>query len=320
MNVLSLFDGISGGQQALNNLRIKIKKYYSSEVDKFAQDITRKNFPNTVFLGEVQKVNTKNLKKIDLLIGGSPCQGFSFAGKKKGAATKSNVEITTLKQYFKLKKEGFEFEGQSYLFWEYIRILEELKKINPNIKFLLENVKMPKKWEDIITKTIGVEPIKINSNLLSAQNRQRLYWTNISSEEIKEEEIDTTTLKDIVEPEETIDIKYQLSLKHYEGFIRHYKWKPNQLDEKSKPLLASYYKQPPYCPYIPFKKSSSGYRRLIPLECERLQKIKEGYTKKGITEEGKIYNISDTQRYKSIGNGWTISVINHLFKNLKNEK
>ncbi len=179
MNVLSLFDGMSCGQQALERTGIKIDNYYASEIDKHAISITQKNYPNTVQLGSVVNVDVHTLDKIDLLIGGSPCQSFSFAGKRKGMSTKDEIEILSLEQYLQLKNQNFEFEGQSYLFWEYMRILNDLRNLNPDIKFLLENVMMGEKWEKVLSKAIGVNPIEINSSLVSAQNRRRLYWTNI---------------------------------------------------------------------------------------------------------------------------------------------
>jgi DNA (cytosine-5)-methyltransferase 3A len=166
---------MSCGQIALNRERIKVENYFASEIDKHAISITKKNFPETKHLGSVVDVEGFSLPKIDLLIGGSPCQSFSFAGKRKGMSTKSNEEIVTLEQYLYLKKEGFEFEGQSFLFWEYVRLLNETK---PEF-FFLENVLMEEKWEKIISKTLNVHPIEINSSLVSAQNRRRLYWTNI---------------------------------------------------------------------------------------------------------------------------------------------
>jgi len=175
MNVLSLFDGMSCGQIALNRLGIEYENYFASEIDKYAMQVTMANYPNTKQLGSVVNVDGHSLPKIDLLIGGSPCQSFSFAGKRKGMSTKDEQEILTLEHYLQLKSDDYEFEGQSYLFWEYMRLLNETK---PKY-FLLENVSMSEKWEKILSRAIGVNPVKINSNLVSAQNRERLYWTNI---------------------------------------------------------------------------------------------------------------------------------------------
>lgn len=182
LRVLSLFDGMSCGQIALRELGIPIDAYYASEVDKFAIQQTQLNFPNTIQLGDVRNVDVKSVCEggnIDLLIGGSPCQSFSFAGKRAGMKTTYNEEIYTLERYLQLKQEGFEFEGQSYLFWEYMRILTELRRYNPNVLFLLENVEMGKKWERVLSEAIGIRGVHINSALVSAQNRRRIYWTNI---------------------------------------------------------------------------------------------------------------------------------------------
>ena len=143
MNVLSLFDGMSCGQQALERAGIKVNNYFASEIDKYAIQVTMANYPNTKQLGSVVNVDGYSLPKIDILIGGSPCQSFSFAGKRKGMSTKDEQEILTLDHYLELKAEGFEFEGQSYLFWEYMRLLNEVK---PKY-FLLENVMMGERWE-----------------------------------------------------------------------------------------------------------------------------------------------------------------------------
>ena len=175
MRVLSLFDGMSCGQQALERAGFKVDKYFASEIDKYAIQVTMANYPNTIQLGSVVNVDGYSLPKIDLLIGGSPCQSFSFAGKRKGMATKCETEILTLEHYLELKEQGFEFEGQSYLFWEYMRLLNECKPTY----FLLENVEMGEKWEKVLSKAIGVNGIHINSALVSAQNRRRIYWTNI---------------------------------------------------------------------------------------------------------------------------------------------
>ena len=215
MNVLSLFDGMSCGRQALERAEIKVDNYFASEIDKYAITVTMANYPDTIQLGSVIDIDTSKLPQIDLLICGSPCQSFSFAGKRKGMSTKDNIEILTLSHYLKLKDEGYEFEGQSYLFWEYIRIMQEVK---PKY-FLLENVMMGEKWERVISKTLGVNPVEINSSLVSAQNRRRLYWTNIGMEsvglfgfmesKIKQPKDKRILLKDILQ--DNPNAKYYLS-------------------------------------------------------------------------------------------------------------
>lgn len=215
MNVLSLFDGMSCGQIALTNLGCFPDKYYASEVDKFAIQQTRHVFPDTIHIGDVTQVDVSKLDKIDLIIGGSPCQSFSFAGKQVGMATTENIEVTDLDQYLDLKIMGFEFTGQSYLFWEYMRILTEVRKYNPDVKFLLENVVMSKKWEAVLTNAIGVAPVMINSNLVSAQNRKRLYWTNIA--QITQPEDEGIFIRDILEDD--VDEKYYVSDKALDGMI-----------------------------------------------------------------------------------------------------
>jgi DNA (cytosine-5)-methyltransferase 3A len=217
MNVLSLFDGMSCGQQALERAGLPVTNYYASEIDKHAIAVTMHNYPNTIQLGSVVNADGYALPPIDLLIGGSPCQSFSFAGKRKGMATKCETEILTLEHYLQLKKEGFEFEAQSYLFWEYMRLLHEVK---PKY-FLLENVEMGEKWERVLSKAIGVNGVHINSALVSAQNRKRIYWTNIGHVPgglfgdlvctINQPKDKGIMLKDILEKE--VDQKYYLSEK-----------------------------------------------------------------------------------------------------------
>lgn len=157
MKVLSLFDGMSCGQIALNRIGITPEKYYASEIDKHAIKITMSNYPGTIQLGDVTKWREWDIDwtSIDLLIGGSPCQGFSFAGKQL----------------------AFD-DPRSKLFFVYVDILNHLRSVNPNVKFMLENVKMKKEHLAVISETLGVEPIFINSALVSAQNRQRYYWCN----------------------------------------------------------------------------------------------------------------------------------------------
>ena len=153
MNVLSLFDGMSGGQLALQKAGLKVDKYYSCEIDEYAQSVTRYNFPDTIFLGDVTKVDFSKLKDIDLVIGGSPCQDLSFA-----------------------KGNGKGLEGsRSSLFYKFVEAIEVCK---PEY-FLLENVKMKQEWKDIISDLLGVQPTFINSSVFFALNIQRIYLINI---------------------------------------------------------------------------------------------------------------------------------------------
>jgi DNA-cytosine methyltransferase len=245
MNVLSLFDGMSCGHLALDRMGVKVDNYYASEIDKYAIQITMANYPNTIQLGSVVNVDGTSLPKIDLLIGGSPCQSFSFAGRRKGMSTKDEQEILTLEHYLQLKEEGYEFEGQSYLFWEYMRILNEVKPTY----FLLENVMMGEKWERVLSKAIGYNPIEINSALVSAQNRRRLYWTNIGMQPmglfgdlesiIQQPKDKGIYLKDILQ--DNPNAKYYLTNKAVDRISRH---NNDSIDnEKSNTIHAGYYKQ-----------------------------------------------------------------------------
>jgi DNA-cytosine methyltransferase len=354
INVLSLFDGMSCGQIALERAGIKVDNYFASEIDKYGQIVSKANYPNTIYLGDVRNINGKDLPKIDLIIGGSPCQSFSFAGKRKGMSTKDEQEILTLEHYLQLKSEGFEFEGQSYLFWEYMRLLNEC---NPKY-FLLENVEMGEKWEKVLSKAIGVNGIHINSALLSAQNRKRIYWTNIGMkpsglfgdlESIIEQPKDKgILLKDILESEvnhkyflkqsliDKLKIYNERQIKNGNGFSAKFR-NPEIVDKMDclkigggmKDDLIVHNMMPrsgnpakggtghltrndgkTYCldtgntNAVEYK---SNIRRLTPLECERLQTVKDNYTN----------YVSDSQRYKMLGNGWTIDVISHILNYLK---
>lgn len=193
MNVLSLFDGMSCGQIALKELGLKVDNYFASEIDKFAIQQTQHNFPNTIQLGSVTDIRAKDLPKIDLLIGGSPCQGFSFAGKQLNFN-----------------------DPRSALFFEFVRLKKELKPTY----FLLENVNMKKEYLRVISEYLGVFPVRINSNLVSAQNRDRWYWSNIKTKDvglfaelwtdIPQPEDKGILLKDILQPENEIDEKYYI--------------------------------------------------------------------------------------------------------------
>ena len=275
MNVLSLFDGMSCGQIALDKLGIKVDNYFASEIDKYAMQVTMNNYPNTKQIGSVIDVKASDLPKIDLLFGGSPCQDLS----------RSKVNGDGLNGY------------KSGLFWEYVRVLEEVK---PKY-FLLENVKMKKEWEKIITETLGVEPLKINSNLFSAQNRTRLYWTNIPNiEQIIDKGI---VLNDVWDGGE--DITQRVLRKPLGTSTHRNTWKNMvTLNDKSKCLTASGQNiSNASCTNIDI---DGKYFKLTTKCCERLQNVPENYT------EG----VSNTQRYKMLGNGWTVDVIAHIFKNI----
>lgn len=178
LTVLSLFDGMSCGAIALREAGIKVKQYFASEIDKAAIRQTQHNFPETIQLGSVVGVNVSELPHIDLLIGGSPCQGFSFAGKQLNFS-----------------------DPRSVLFFEYVRILREIQKYNPDVKFLLENVRMLSEYENIISGQLGIFPVAINSALVSAQNRYRLYWTNIRIKSVRDL-FGSTLHTDIPQPED----------------------------------------------------------------------------------------------------------------------
>jgi len=375
MNVLSLFDGMSCGQIALNRLGIKYNNYYAAEIDKYAIEVTKKNFPNTIHLGDVTKVKAADLEPIDLLMGGSPCQGFSFAGKQL----------------------NFD-DPRSALFFEFVRLLKECK---PKY-FLLENVRMKKIYQDVITEHLGVEPIMINSSLLSAQSRHRLYWTNIPN--VQQPQDKGLVIKDILEdlpfddPPNYLNGNFGgrtrgsmvssveddkancLVASMYKGQIPLYvknpervKETPNywQMDvsgkgyasqqdrirktEKPSNSLAAgsasipkvmcgafrgrYYdengKRTDHKESVQGKttqhleiredgktnslttvqkdnvvtKDRMYYRKLTPIECERLQTVPDNYTQ----------GVSNTQRYKMLGNGWTVDVIAHILKNIHEE-
>jgi len=352
MNILSLFDGISCGRLSFDRAGIKYEKYYASEIDRYALAVAKYNYPDTIFVGDIRYLKGKDFKDVDLIMGGSPCQNFSFSGKRQGMVTKEKIEVTTLEQYLELKYQGFEFEGQSYLFWEFVRLLREIK---PRW-FLLENVRMAKKWRDVITNALGVEPIEINSALVSAQNRRRLYWTNIPVEGLPEDK--GLLLKSILEDE--VDEKYflnkkikilnkersnlciqiaELDIKGQDNVKRVYSMEgksptlttmqggyrqPKILVDRDKSYCidANYYRGGNLKQYLEKKRRQLVFeltgnekvkvRKLTPLECERLQTLPDNYTKYGLFENGEIKQISDTQRYKMIGNAWTVDVISWI--------
>ena len=314
MNVLSLFDGISCGMIALDKLGINVNNYFASEIDENAIKISKANYPNIKHIGDVTKItkdNIKNMPKIDLILGGSPCQGFSNNGK------------------------GLNFnDSRSKLFFDFVNILNWVREVNnKNVKFLLENVKMKKEWEDIITQYVKVRPIEINSKLLTAQNRPRLYWSNIDNIDIPKDAgieiiniLDKNVKFDFINHEGLkicksisensrnliyrVDNEVRIKQATKQGYIvanegdginlsfpcslsrrgRVIKGKSNCLDTSCN-----------ICVYI-----DNSIRRFTINELEKLQGLPIGYTN----------HVSDRSRIKAIGNGWTIDVIEHILRNL----
>jgi len=279
MNVLSLFDGMSCGQIALNRAGIAYDKYYASEIDKHAIKVTQHNYPNTVQLGDVTQVNKDSLPEIDLLLGGSPCQGFSFAGKQLNFN-----------------------DPRSALFFEYVRLKNELE---PKW-FLLENVVMKQEYADRISELLGVKPIMIDSSRVSGQSRKRLYWTNIPN--VSQPAVSGKHLNDYLEPGwySTREKSYCIDANYGKGSnLRRY------LFCGSRQLV---FKQGFNIPDWITKDNANDFgaankgqwRILSPEECERLQTVPEGYTS----------TASRLSRYHMLGNGWTVDVIAHILKGI----
>lgn len=290
LNIISLFDGISNGQIALNNLTNNYQ-WFASEIDNNAINITKSNFPNTIHIGDVRNITSKSLpNNIDVLIGGSPCTDFSKNGSKKGMVTSDNVEINNLNHYLNLKKNNTTFYGQSYLFWEYVRLLNELK---PNY-FILENVIMDKKWINIISNELNVLPIHINSKNFTAQNRDRLYWTNIPI--------------NLPIPNNNINLN-QIIPNAIGGFGfrgkkingKYVRISTTRKDGKANCITTAH-----NCSYV--KLSDNSYRKLSINELESLQGIPINYVDNS--------KISNSVKLKLIGNSFTVDVINYLFLNL----
>lgn len=381
MNILSLFDGMSCCRIAAERAGFKVNNYYASELDKSAIAVTQANWPSNIQLGDVTKWREWSIgwSSIDLLIGGSPCQGFSFAGKQL----------------------AFD-DPRSKLFFVYVDILNHIRTYNPAVKFMLENVKMKKEHLAVISEQLGVEPVFINSALVSAQNRQRYYWAN---SEIKQPADKGVVLADILECGEVdrdkafcIDANYHKGgnpEQYFNKSRRQLVFKPaaivgRKLDEngnrndtlEQKPVqclevqphgksrcLSTVAKDTVISPLEPgryplvvnfnerikgvtqdergirynkWDKAKSGiselgrilkpsaaytdalttshmpklalnddvgnlmYRKLTPIECERLQTVPDNYTA----------HVSNTQRYKMLGNGWTVDVIAHILKSI----
>lgn len=321
MNVLSLFDGISTGRYCLAKAGIPVEKYYASEIDESAIKISEKNYPDIIRLGDVTKIHASDLAPIDLIIGGSPCQGFSKAGA------------------------GLNFEDpRSKLFFEYVRLLNEIREYNPGVKFLLENVVMRTEYEDIISEYMGVKPYKINSRYFSAQHRERLYWTNIpvvrygkerlyycdEADEKLLDVLDTSYVPNIIHEANgvlfgpgvsangknlvrVVNGAIQVKQATKQGYIV-----ANVGDGLNLEFPGSQTRRGRVIPGKSHTLTVSGrplvldihniIRQFTTLERERLQKLPDGYTE--------CPGVTDAQRNKALGNGWTASVITHIFGGL----
>ena len=296
-NVLSLFDGLSCGQLALNRAGIEYDNYYASEVDENAIKVTQQHFKNTKQIGDICEIKCSDLPVIDLLIGGSPCQSFSRGG------------------------DGSGFDGKSKLFWEFIRVLNEAKEINPQVYFFLENVVMKKEWRDIISEAIGVEPIEVDSKLVSAQKRQRLYWTNIEGFEMpKDRNIKTIDILDDdptwVDPDELLwkdeeSGEWRVRNATKLGYLVVNNFDAVNLDfPKSKTRRGRVAKQKVNTLNTGCNQGifvAGKIKRLSQRECERLQTLPDFYTQ----------ILSDSKARHAIGNGWTVDIIVEFFKNIK---
>ena len=303
---------MSCGRIALDRAGIPVDTYYAAEVDKYAITVARANYPDTIQLGDVERWREwpVDWASVDLLIGGSPCQGFSFAGKQL----------------------AFD-DPRSKLFFVYVDILNHIRSVNPRVDFLLENVKMKKEHLDVITERLDVAPVFINSAVVSAQNRQRWYWCSwpVSAPQDQGAKLSDVLETGIVDREKgyALPARYhkagngnvdqyarkssdqlvfeahKLSEKCIAKFKRYGVRFIDETDEKSKVLTAGdYVKLGKYGNYLKSLSDETRVRKLSPLECERLQTVPEGYTD----------HVSNTQRYRMLGNGWTVDVIAHLLR------
>jgi site-specific DNA-cytosine methylase len=270
MKVLSLFDGMSCGQIALNRIGMTPDAYYAAEIDKYAVQVTQANYPATIQLGDVNKWRKWDIdwSSIDLLIGGSPCQGFSFLGKQL----------------------AFD-DPRSKLFFVYVDILNYIKSVNPNIKFMLENVKMKSEYLNIISEHLGTQPVFINSALLSAQNRQRYYWANW---EVNQPEDKGIMLSDIIEDGYVEKNKSWAMLESWNRFPVKTESAIGRYKRSMMPIVFT----TPDCDFY------KGWRELNRTECELLQTVPIGYT--SVITEKKAKGV--------MGNAWTVDVIAHILK------
>lgn len=294
VKVVSLFDGISCGRLALERAGVQVDTYYASEIEASSIVISKKNYPDIIQLGDVTQWREWDIPwgEIDLLIGGSPCQGFSFAGRQL----------------------NFD-DPRSKLFFEFVDILRHIQSLNPKVMFLLENVKMKQVYQDVITRYLGVTPILLDSAEVSAQTRKRLYWTNIG--DISELPHKDITLGDVFNPHtehKEVFIKHPETMvkrRNYIQYDQNYTGHNSQnqrlhfLTGKSGTLLFS-------SSSIPKVEYGGRYWMFTPEECEVLQTVPVGYTA--------VEGVSNSRRYEALGNGWTVDVIAHIFSHIPKQE
>lgn len=278
MNILSLFDGISCGQLALPDIKYT---YYASEINKYAIQVTQKNFPNTIQLGGVETHDKWDIKNIDLIIGGSPCTNISRANCKTA-----------------------DLNGpESRLFWYYIDILE---KYSPS-HFFLENVVVPERIRDVITKQLGAEPVLIDSALVSAQRRKRYYWTSLPVPQIRDRNINLLSILEYVGPELSSEaLAYMMRKVDGKTRFDRFRYHSDTANLKSATVTANWKKGVPNNVLIDRRFNPIRYRHFLPIEAERLQTLPDNYTD----------CLSKTRRFECIGNGWTVEIIKDFFKTL----
>ena len=314
MVLFSSFSGYGGSILSAKFAGLNVVKHYSSEVEESSMKVLQAHSPNTIQVGDICNVNPADYLDVTHIDGGSPCQCLSFAGKKKGFATKTEIEILTLDHYLQLKSEGFEFEGQSYLFWEFVRVYQGIRDLQiangiQPLTFLLENVNMTQKWQDVISTALGVRPIMFDAAVVWGQSRVRLFWTNIEGVTVPEDK--GITIGDLI-PDAVNGVGFRG--RKMNGSSKYSYPMTKRKDGKSNCLVTSMgsTSKDGSSYGTGFYETTSGQVKKLTIgQMEILQGLEEGYTDvKGVTA---------TKRIKMIGNGWCIPVTGHIMSFLKKQ-
>lgn len=309
--ILDLFAGYGGAELSAKYAGVKVKKSYISEINPSAIKVLKNHYPDAKFVGDVRNIKSEDFTDVTLITAGSPCQSFSFAGKRMGMVTKTNIEILTLDQYLKLKSEGFEFEGQSYLFWEFVRLFREISDLQkqsglPQTKFILENVNMTEKWKNIISKSVGVNPVVFDASVVSAQSRVRLFWTNIAKIEVPQDM--GIKIGDVIK-----DADSGAGFRGRKMGVDNFYSYPQTVrrDKKSNCLvttLGTISKNGKQYGTGFYRDKTGNIKQLTIEQAEILQGLESGYTN--------VKGVSKSARIKMIGNGWSIPVTGRIFNYL----